>query len=435
MMLKDSFIKKYNNHLFSWYDFLYSLFFVIVLPNFLLWVVAYFFGLARPLLNFDYIPVFILIIWNIRVCKILAGMLFISMALIDILMLVVQIFPFMDFSAVIYFFPFLLDAPLRYLIFCIFVCVYIFIMPFILNKVALYLKIPKVSILFCCILILMCYPFKDLMYKDARLEFFANDNFYYFHSQLILYLENHHNDFTSLARIVPTLKTNQSEYATKFLHQPFSNKILLIIAESWGVAKKPKVQQTMLKKIYDEKDRFEFIQDGHLKFRGATVQGELRELCQFNVEDGFALRKLSAEKFITCLPNQLKQQGYRTVAMHGTSGQMYDRYDWYQKAGFKQLIFTENLFGLKRCHAFKGVCDSELFPQVSKVFGQSNHQKVFFYWLTLTSHSPFPESDMVNPRLDCEKFNIFDVLPCLKTGDSYCGTRCSVYSTSVGFCC
>ena len=72
MMLKDSFIKKYNNHLFSWYDFLYSFFFVIVLPNFLLWVVAYFFGLARPLLNFDYIPVFILIIWNIRVCKILA---------------------------------------------------------------------------------------------------------------------------------------------------------------------------------------------------------------------------------------------------------------------------------------------------------------------------------------------------------------------------
>ena len=28
-----------------------------------------------------------------------------------------------------------------------------------------------------------------------------------------------------------------------------------------------------------------------------------------------------------------------------------------------------------------------------------------------------------------------DILPCMNAGDSYCGTRCSVCSTSVGFCC
>ena len=393
--------------LFSSRDLLYSLFIIIILPNILFWLATYFFGLARPLFNFDYLVVMLLIAFDNRICKILAGLLFVPIVLIDISMLVMQVFPFMDFSAAIYLAPFLVDAPLRYIFASILFLLYILLMPFLLNKCVVSLKIPTLCIIFCCMLLMIGYPFRQLMYKEARLEFFANDDFYYMNSQLALYLENYSNDFLSLMRTEPVLKKGQEESAIKFLNQPYSDKILLIVAESWGMAKKPEIQKIMLEKIYDEKERLAFIRDGHFKFKGATVQGELRELCQLNVEGGFALHKLPAEKFITCLPNQLKQQGYRTVAMHGTSGQMYDRYDWYQKAGFKQLIFTENLFGLKRCHAFKGVCDSELFPQVSKVFGQSNHQKVFFYWLTLTSHSPFPESDMVNPRLDCEKFNIY----------------------------
>ena len=33
------------------------------------------------------------------------------------------------------------------------------------------------------------------------------------------------------------------------------------------------------------------------------------------------------------------------------------------------------------------------------------------------------------------KEQIIDILPLLEQGDSYCGIRCSVYTTSVGFCC
>ena len=163
----------------------------------------------------------------------------------------------------------------------------------------------------------------------------------------------------------------------------------------------------MINNILEQQTLFEFFDCGAFKFSGATVAGELRELCGLRlVNNGFALGQASQKVFQDCLPNQLKTQGYKTIALHGTSGLLYDRTNWYPKAGFEQVLFGEHFLGMRRCAPFKGVCDTELMDIVAQKFQENRQNNLFFYWLTLTSHQPYSPKDIHNQRFDCEMFNM-----------------------------
>ncbi len=53
--------------------------------------------------------------------------------------------------------------------------------------------------------------------------------------------------------------------------------------------------------------------------------------------------------------------------MHGAGSSLYDRFSWYPRAGFQEIKTAENLIG-KNPAIFGGVCDSELFGEVSAFF-------------------------------------------------------------------
>nr|UOP04298.1 sulfatase-like hydrolase/transferase [Conchiformibius kuhniae] len=251
---------------------------------------------------------------------------------------------------------------------------------------------------------------RSATYRIVPAEYFARDHYFIANSQTALYHEHHGNNFLTAMRQLPELKpiAAHQDHASKQLLQPASDKILFIVAESWGVAREASVQRAVLQKIYDRQDKLEFIREGYFDFGGATVQGELRELCRLTTEGGYAFHKTDPAEFAGCLPNTLKQQGYRTIAMHGASSRLYDRHNWYTKAGFAQTLFVEDLADKPRCYAFNGTCDRHLYDQVANAFKQNPQGKTFFYWLTLTSHSPYAESDMHQPRLDCRQHQLFE---------------------------
>ena len=60
--------------------------------------------------------------------------------------------------------------------------------------------------------------------------------------------------------------------------------------------------------------------------------------------------------------------------------------------------------GKPTCQAFNGVCDSALFSVVKEAFAE--HPKLFFYWMTLTSHTDYPVEDLFNHRLDCSAYGL-----------------------------
>ena len=122
------------------------------------------------------------------------------------------------------------------------------------------------------------------------------------------------------------------------------------------------------------------------------------------MHNGHNTRHFTANDFSDCLPQILSQQGYHTVAFHGAGSTMYHRKSLYPKLGFQKLMFNEQMQDKKRCHSFKGTCDSEIFSLVANEL--AHNEKALVYWLTLTSHYPYSEQDIFNHRFDCKQFNI-----------------------------
>lgn len=378
---------------------------LIVLPNIFFLMLAWFTNTARPIVDLDYFIVAMLLVIPVRLVRWIGILLFWLAVLFDSLMFVMQLFPFMDFSGALYLTPFVLKAPLLYKITCLVLLLYIIGMPMLLGRFCKKTNFFHVA-LFCVPLAVIGYFTGHLQYHYRTLynnNAFGRDNFYYVKSQFSLYRSNQADAFIRESSVVPVFSQLKFDRAANHLMRPQSQRILFIMNESWGQPKNSALQEVILSNLLAERSQFEYWEIGHFPFVGATVQGEIRELCGLSVK-GFALKHTSAKQLSECLPNKFKQQGYATIAMHGASSLLYDRSNWYPKAGFSQLLSGEKMMGKPTCLAFNGVCDNALFGNVQQSF--ATHEKLFFYWMTLTSHADYPEQDLFNHRLQCEEYGL-----------------------------
>lgn len=180
--------------------------------------------------------------------------------------------------------------------------------------------------------------------------------------------------------------------------EPRSNRILFIVAESWGQPKKKEIVENQIQALRGS-SKTDAISLGKIHAVGATAIGELRELCG-KIPTHLNFRNISRNAVGECLPEKYKKQGYKTVSVHGAHGVMYRRLTWYPVLGFDDMVFKEILpdFGNLQCYSFPGYCDRNLFEIVLEKMTSSD--KTFLYWLTLNSHTPYDERDVVNYRLD-----------------------------------
>lgn len=382
---------------------------LLIFPNILFWFAAWYTNTSRPIINMDYLFATLLICLPIRWFRWLGAGLFIFATLIDNLMMIVQIFPFMDLSAIQYFLPFITVAPKPYLVALAFLGIYVLILPLIMTKIAQKQNRFYAFAISLCLILIGLVIKDDVKYAQFA-GIMARDNYFVIHTQTQLYSDLTEEGFVVESSWTPQLKPilpDQQYAIQKLLNQPRSDKVLFIISESWGTPRTQEMQDDMYAQILQRKDKLEFFNSSYFDFEGATVQGEMRELCQLNVR-GFALSRSDDSEFSACTPNQFKQMGHHTIAMHGTSGKLYDRFAWYPKAGFQETIFGENLIGMRRCAAFSGVCDGELTEKViPEKFKQYQNGKLFFYWLTLTSHQPYEVDDIHGgKRFDCHRYGM-----------------------------
>lgn len=380
---------------------------LLLIPNLFFCGIALYTETSRPLFNLDYFVALFFILLPYKLTKFLGILTLIFALLFDILMFVVQIFPFMNLPAIWYLSSFVLDAPIHYLLIsvgAIFVTVGIVVLFISLSK-----KVKQPYPSFILVILLICgYVLMTLDISYARFYgILGRDNYYIAHSQSSLYLEMTQSDFSNLTNTKPQLKVLEKNQirALNTIKQPHASKILFIVAESWGELRDIQAQNTVIEHIFKQKSHLENFSFGSFFTTGATVSGELRELCGLQiVNNGFALNQSESKSFSECFPNQLKHQGYNTIAMHGTSGLLYDRTDWYPKAGFQRSLFGENFLGLRRCAPFKGICDAELMNIIAKEFKENRSNNMFFYWMSLTAHQPYAKQDIYNQRFDCKKF-------------------------------
>lgn len=394
------------------YDFkeLLKILSILILPNIIFLIVAYWTATSRPLINIDYLIATFLLFTPWRFVRFIGLLTLIVALFFDSLMLLVQIFPFMDFAAIRYLSSFIGLAPNLYKFVFLFFLLILVVVVVIIQHLSFKIdqRIQAIFINSILIIIALFFMQTRIMYAEFR-AILGRDNYFIAHSQIGLYQEVRKDAFWSDSAVTPKMEPlkNQKNSARYYLSRPNSEKILYIIAESWGSLKNNEVDKQIVQNIMNQKNDLQFIKTGSFYTMGATVAGELRELCSMELmNNGFAFSSLNSSAFSKCLPNQLSRKNYKTIALHGANGVLYDRKDWYKNAGFQDVLFGENFIGLQRCKAFNGICDENLFNVVRNKFRENSNGKLFFYWMTLTSHSPYVEKDIYNRRINCEKFAI-----------------------------
>ncbi|MBP3221169.1 MAG: sulfatase-like hydrolase/transferase [Neisseriaceae bacterium] len=381
-----------------------------LLPNIIFFGIAYYLNATRLIINIDYIIPCVLLLFRNRLIRISGIVILLVFMLIETHLLLLKFFPFLDIAMAIDLLPFIFIGPKLYLILT---CVLIFCMIFIvfsawfLNK-----NQPKYYPIVFTVFMLLLYGYAGIFYawkyKDepAGEDGVWSTHPFYIHSQVSAYKGIMSDGFAKSLLTDATLHPYEDfdTIGMDYIKKPYNSKILFIVAESFGTLKNQKAQETIFQELYNQSDRFEFIQHGSIGAKSSTLAAEFRELCRKSFENGFDFSKTDDQEFADCVPQQLKAQGYQTVSFHGASSYMYKRRITYPKLGFQKMVFGEDTLDKKQCHSFHGTCDSELFDLVAQEF--KNNDKAFVYWLTLTSHHPFSALDITNHRFDCTKNGI-----------------------------
>jgi hypothetical protein len=180
--------------------------------------------------------------------------------------------------------------------------------------------------------------------------------------------------------------------------------VVLVVVESLGVFKDGEVMDRLMSPLLGPKvqDRYQ-VSRRQVPFAGSTTTAEFRELC------GVAMSyysEIDESELKQCLPWSFQRLGFRTIAMHGFSRNMFARSEWYPLVGFEEMLFAEDMFSSgysATCGgAFRGICETEVARLLRDKIGlPSEGERRFVYWLTLNSHLPVAEETVKDVEFDC----------------------------------
>lgn len=386
----DFYLKKYNSYLI--------IIGVTLLCNGIFFSIAYYFGLDRVWFNIDYLLLGLFFYKNNKFNNFLLFLFFLMFLCCDVILLVLKIFPFIKLSDILYLSNFIFNGPAIYTI---------ALFGFIISSVVFFYLLDKT--IFCKIF----RSFYNFIFSLSAVVFlffvsiFIDNGFISSQSYFLVKNRNFSlNDMVDGKLLVDL----QTDYASKSLFEEVdnstlkSNKILFIVSESWSETAKSEQQEAILKTIYEQKDRFEFIEQGSFFAIGATVAGEIRELCQKKLLT-MNVQEIPAEDFNDCVPKKIKKYNYTTTAIHGADPALYERHYWYPLAGFDYRYFIDDLPEGGQCKFAHGRCDVLLVDRVKEILLASD--KSFVYWLTLNSHIPYDDKILID-GFDCQAVGLVD---------------------------
>lgn len=186
-----------------------------------------------------------------------------------------------------------------------------------------------------------------------------------------------------------------------------ADNVILIVVESLGQFVADELNALQFSALTPLKSEARWaVQRGQVEFRGSTVAGELRELCQVDYSTVRPdVERLPVE---ACLVAVAARAGMTTTAYHGFLPSFFSRNRWYPALGFDTVRFAPDMAsqdpGLPRCGtAFNGICDEAVWNLILDQVRQDPDQKHFVYWLTLTAHLPVPEHHTPGDRPLCDR--------------------------------
>lgn len=367
----------------------------IVLTNIFLYAISFRLGLERPVVNIDYLLVYLvfLTVSYHKALKMLAIAGMVALSTVDILLLVNQIFPFVQLGDLFYLSTFVFTGPLAYQKW-LFIAVFYLIFIYIIGSAFFFVSHERTHT-------------RELTFYIVCSIIIALFNMDSIRSRTVFFITHYSEDYHKIRGNNQLLRDNQYDSVSQTIfdniqQQANGDKILLIVNESLGKATDPNIQKALLAPLYKHKPHYDYIEDGAFSFVGPTVSGELRELCQKNATV-MDISKVDDKEFANCLPARLRQQGYSTYSVHGAAGALYDRSRWYPLIGFDDVLFKDDFTEARDCKSFSGKCDYDLFDPIADIL--ASKEKVLLYWLTLNTHTPYDDYLFVD-GFDCKKFSL-----------------------------
>ena len=180
--------------------------------------------------------------------------------------------------------------------------------------------------------------------------------------------------------------------------------VVVILVEAQGLLKNRDDMRRVLAPLIDSALQSRYtIKTGAVRFYGATMFGELRTLCRIYLPHATPANLPRLEQ---CLPNELRGHGYETVSYHGFYRWFYERDRWYPAVGFQRSYFAEDLMPLAppsaRCGmGFQILCDLWIADQVEHDLLMPGARSKFVYWLTVNSHYPIDSGLAGRSSFDC----------------------------------
>jgi hypothetical protein len=166
-------------------------------------------------------------------------------------------------------------------------------------------------------------------------------------------------------------------------------KIVVIIFESFSMMADDTNLERWLEPFATLKTRYT-IETGSFDWVGATLRGEIRELCWMGLDGAQNLSAMSTNSMPAALPKVLNNLGYETKAFHGFYKAMYERDKVYPMLGFDHSVFLVDMQEQGNVPLagtlFRGAQDSYVAGLVHDELRKPG--KRFVYWMTLTSHFP-----------------------------------------------
>lgn len=183
------------------------------------------------------------------------------------------------------------------------------------------------------------------------------------------------------------------------------DKILSLSVEAFGLFRNEAVNEQIVGSLRQALGSGFAVEVGKHAFKGATLSGEMRELCNVRTAGTPTVRDAGRLK-PRCLPAHLAARGFATLGIHGNSGFFYNRRNLYPAIGFAQTRFYDDLMGAPRpahrckTRAFEGVCDSDTIGLALSHLAVPGRR--YAHVMTLDTHFPLGATALGDER--CGRF-------------------------------
>lgn len=374
----------------------------LLLNNGFFWLAHYLVYSERYNIVLEYVWILPLLCLRRRWSLILFTIIYTGVYIFDILYWIKQFYHYDNLAEFIELLHFIPEAPKLYWLFiALFVC-NLFVSLFIILKFVTRLASVKMIAPMALLYLLFAVFFYD--YRGANLS-----NRYQTVGWWGSYYETIQNlklnmEFFWLGKVKPEFYDwphgGVLQKQIDMQHPP--KKMLFVLNESWGIfiPEHGSINASVVAPLLDVAN-VQLVAQGENPALNSTIMGEIRELCDLKAKSmNFMLGPF--DKFKQCVPNQLQQQGYEVQAFHASFAKMYNRKVWYPAVGLQQARFFPKFSNIQHCHSFPGACDFNLIHDISAA-NKSAKDKSFIYWLTLNTHHPYDEHDILSYAYDCKQ--------------------------------